>query len=95
MKWLKEFEAFKLSHATFYRIISYFNETNYIIEKNSQMKMINKICNSNLLEEKIDEKADIKMATKDENNEKIMSNCGVKKFYSLDTCSFVSINCTQ
>ena len=80
LKWLKEFEAFKLSHATFYRIISYFNETNYIIEKNSQMKMINKICNSNLLEEKIDEKADIKMATKDENNEKIMSNCGVHTY---------------
>ena len=59
LKWLKEFEAFKLSPATFYRIISYFNETNYITEKNSQIKLINKICNSNLPEEKIDGKAHI------------------------------------
>ena len=31
--WLKKFKAFKLGPATFYRAVSYFNETNYIMEK--------------------------------------------------------------
>ena len=90
LKWLKEFEAFKLSPATFYRIISYFNETNYITEKNSQIKLINNICNSNLPEEKSDGKAHIKMASKDEINEKIMSNCGAHTYREMSNALGIS-----
>ena len=66
LNWLKGFKAFKVSSTQFYRIISYFNETNYITEKSNQLKMIQKICNSNLPEEKKIGKADIPMVSKHE-----------------------------
>ena len=97
LNWLKGFKAFKVSSTQFYRIISYFNETNYITEKSNQLKMIQKICNSNLPEEKkngkadipmvskheINGKADIPMVSKHEINEKIQSNCGLHTYLEM------------
>ena len=47
LNWLQEFRKIKISSTTFYKIVLYYNDTNYIIDKRSQIGMIKTIFHSN------------------------------------------------